>query len=600
MAKTRSKVQGRQPTTMKAWKVRKKGPVSTVDVQKTKSMDAVIGIKRVNFTDVESADEGKTSIPPILRSGNIQRNSDNSFKNLEKERVRITKEDIEEEVNFWFSVIVCYVLGANTPLSVIHGFARRVWKDKIDKDLSDLIDFEDEHGYNTSFGVNYEWKPVVCEHCKGMGHKTIDWEERIMERLTADSKIKWLVMEDFNDILAKEERIGNKVKCHPSQDFIDCVSSCHLEDAMLVETFSLGAINSREKKESFRRLTGLWQIRVEWINSLMLRESDSNQLGITFYTHLFESNYEVTKESNFETGSNLSSFPMEGSKYDARGRAHSVGEGVFITKSDRWEYKLPQNASWYWKQVVAAKDQIKSKRDIQVIARTRYVIAEGYNSFALYNRKLIGIRRIRCQSLLHPNEAMVVRSIFDELKDLQGCYFLTWDEACVVAVIILVDFHGHGGSPDLVDQDQLRLRASPSSSIDISFSFEEWDVLSEKFNLIFWSSKTISIQNELVDTCTPSLPPKVEAEITVTVVDHPLESYSFHSRNVSCTKQTVCKIGPNDVELIKIMVMHHKWTKPDSESEGDPPTRDPKVQEIEDEVDSHRYALMPYEGTCWW
>ncbi|XP_030487085.2 uncharacterized protein LOC115704001 [Cannabis sativa] len=40
----------------------------------------------------------------------------------------------------------------------------------------------------------------------------------------------WLVMGDCNDILAKEERIGNRVKYRPSQDFIDCVSNCFLED----------------------------------------------------------------------------------------------------------------------------------------------------------------------------------------------------------------------------------------------------------------------------------------------------------------------------------------------------------------------------------
>uniref|UniRef100_A0A803QCA3 DUF4283 domain-containing protein n=1 Tax=Cannabis sativa TaxID=3483 RepID=A0A803QCA3_CANSA len=150
---------------------------------KSKSMDAVIGIEPIYFTDEESVNEGdgretdvdlfqaplspksslsliqrqeeirsnfatfveanaqcnnnisqgKTSIPPILGSGNIQRYLDNSFKNLEKEKVKITDEDIEEEVNFWNSTIVCYVLGTNPPLSVIDGFARRVWKDRIDK-----------------------------------------------------------------------------------------------------------------------------------------------------------------------------------------------------------------------------------------------------------------------------------------------------------------------------------------------------------------------------------------------------------------------------------------------------------------------------------
>ncbi|XP_062075390.1 uncharacterized protein LOC133779445 [Humulus lupulus] len=40
----------------------------------------------------------------------------------------------------------------------------------------------------------------------------------------------WIVMGDFNDILAKEERIGNRVRYKTSTDFIDCVANCQLED----------------------------------------------------------------------------------------------------------------------------------------------------------------------------------------------------------------------------------------------------------------------------------------------------------------------------------------------------------------------------------
>ncbi|XP_062089720.1 uncharacterized protein LOC133796262 [Humulus lupulus] len=40
----------------------------------------------------------------------------------------------------------------------------------------------------------------------------------------------WIVMGDFNDILAKEERIGNRVRYKTSTDFIDRVANCQLED----------------------------------------------------------------------------------------------------------------------------------------------------------------------------------------------------------------------------------------------------------------------------------------------------------------------------------------------------------------------------------
>uniref|UniRef100_A0A803NHH6 DUF4283 domain-containing protein n=1 Tax=Cannabis sativa TaxID=3483 RepID=A0A803NHH6_CANSA len=77
---------------------------------------------------------GKDVIPPILRSGNIVRNLDSKFAGSpSKRKIKITKEDIQEEVDFWTPSIICYVLGANPPMSILEGFVRRVWKDKIDK-----------------------------------------------------------------------------------------------------------------------------------------------------------------------------------------------------------------------------------------------------------------------------------------------------------------------------------------------------------------------------------------------------------------------------------------------------------------------------------
>lgn len=39
----------------------------------------------------------------------------------------IDLDDIKDEIKFWESSVMCYVLGANPPLSVFEGFIRRIW-----------------------------------------------------------------------------------------------------------------------------------------------------------------------------------------------------------------------------------------------------------------------------------------------------------------------------------------------------------------------------------------------------------------------------------------------------------------------------------------
>ncbi|XP_060972267.1 uncharacterized protein LOC133038198 [Cannabis sativa] len=51
----------------------------------------------------------------------------------EKVIVKVTMDDIDGEIEYWNSSIVCYVLGANPPLDVLEGFSRRIWKEKVDK-----------------------------------------------------------------------------------------------------------------------------------------------------------------------------------------------------------------------------------------------------------------------------------------------------------------------------------------------------------------------------------------------------------------------------------------------------------------------------------
>ncbi|KAL9235733.1 hypothetical protein vseg_010472 [Gypsophila vaccaria] len=42
-------------------------------------------------------------------------------------RLKLIAEDVEGELSYWKTAVVCYILGANPPFSVISGFVRRIW-----------------------------------------------------------------------------------------------------------------------------------------------------------------------------------------------------------------------------------------------------------------------------------------------------------------------------------------------------------------------------------------------------------------------------------------------------------------------------------------
>lgn len=48
--------------------------------------------------------------------------------------IHIELDDIQDEVDFWNSSVVCYIVGANTLLNVMEGFIRRIWRNlKVNK-----------------------------------------------------------------------------------------------------------------------------------------------------------------------------------------------------------------------------------------------------------------------------------------------------------------------------------------------------------------------------------------------------------------------------------------------------------------------------------
>uniref|UniRef100_A0A803PLB3 Reverse transcriptase domain-containing protein n=1 Tax=Cannabis sativa TaxID=3483 RepID=A0A803PLB3_CANSA len=326
MAKTRAKTQSKIQATAK--KKKKRGPNSSADVKQTKTMEEILGVEPLEFSNYDDhstgeetkpdeddgrltdrcssmVNQGMDAVPLVLRSGGVIRNLKSAYATQSK--VKITADDIQEDVDFWNSSIVCYVLGANPPLTVLEGFARRIWKDKIDKvgmisygiflirffnieernsvlnggytffnkrpiimkhwdpnvnfkkenirtvpiwihledlelkywgqkllfkivgqigkplmvdavtkekdklnfpwvlievsmtqEFPELVDFENDFGSNVTVIINYEWKPITCAHCKGMGHTATDCKKK------EGKKQEWVVKKNVRKIEEKQ------------------------------------------------------------------------------------------------------------------------------------------------------------------------------------------------------------------------------------------------------------------------------------------------------------------------------------------------------------------------------------------------------------
>lgn len=86
--------------------------------------------------------------------------------------VKIDKFDIEEEIRYWETVVVCFVVGTNPPLHVIDGFVQRIWKD-LELDTIGMVDkgvyivrmksCESREKAYESNGVLFDNKPFVIK-----------------------------------------------------------------------------------------------------------------------------------------------------------------------------------------------------------------------------------------------------------------------------------------------------------------------------------------------------------------------------------------------------------------------------------------------------
>ncbi|XP_021836936.1 uncharacterized protein [Spinacia oleracea] len=133
-------------------KSKPRGPSFDSQALITRSLEEVLGVEAIDFGIENEVLTPKLSLHQLqirselrhsfndylqsIHNSNVRNNvesldvsdGDPIFETESNNPVEIELEDIQEEVEFWMSVVVCYVVGANPPINVMEGFIRRIWK----------------------------------------------------------------------------------------------------------------------------------------------------------------------------------------------------------------------------------------------------------------------------------------------------------------------------------------------------------------------------------------------------------------------------------------------------------------------------------------
>ncbi|XP_074300223.1 uncharacterized protein LOC141631456 [Silene latifolia] len=119
------------------------GIPQSADAQKTREVSDIVGISVINLDTIVDVDEiippseevpettaeAEEIVPPSNEGPEADwtevrgKKSPTAGQNL----LQLTNEDVESEVQFWDTVVVCYVLGGNPPWESIEGFIRKIW-----------------------------------------------------------------------------------------------------------------------------------------------------------------------------------------------------------------------------------------------------------------------------------------------------------------------------------------------------------------------------------------------------------------------------------------------------------------------------------------
>ncbi|KAF4402302.1 hypothetical protein G4B88_003223 [Cannabis sativa] len=188
-------------------KGKKTGPSSSDRVIKTRSMDAVLGVQEL---EIEEAAESMEQ----YHEENVNEHYDEKILSPGESEQSIRRQsEIRNDFSDWLSIANRTAQDINTGKKNRDRlqYPRILIQVSLAQNFPEKIEFIDEFNHEVELEVKYEWIPLVCYNCSGIGHSTKDCRRK--EEKQEQSKQVWVPKKKHLDKEPQVDEEGFQMSC---------------------------------------------------------------------------------------------------------------------------------------------------------------------------------------------------------------------------------------------------------------------------------------------------------------------------------------------------------------------------------------------------
>uniref|UniRef100_A0A803Q0T2 Reverse transcriptase n=1 Tax=Cannabis sativa TaxID=3483 RepID=A0A803Q0T2_CANSA len=204
-------------------------------------------------------------------------------------------------------------------------------------------------------------------------------------------------MGDFNDILAKDKRIGQRVKTHPNTEFLQCVNECQVEDVKASGSFYTWSNKQYGDDRIYSKIDRI-MANQSWINTYEFAEAVFLNEGIFDHTPGLLTLYPnvISGKKPFKYFKMWKTHPSYESDLKEIWRQSGNGSKMFQTSVTRAKIDLDSIQNQLQKSPLDSNLHMLEKE-----ARGKMIKVQGdYNSFLKQKSKVDWIQQGDCNSAL--------------------------------------------------------------------------------------------------------------------------------------------------------------------------------------------------------